>query len=172
MYGRWVVRSVGRFFVCCVFVGLGGWLVSGAAAGPYFTSSTSRVARPGQFDTFRGGIGLKVWATLPLYLVPARDSPKFDVTPFVKARPDRAPYLRIGTIDVRHVKGTPAAGYNVAIRFRVPATLAPGAYAYVMYVDFAAKKGEGGLLWLTTSLRPGGWRDTSLVPAGPALLVR
>jgi hypothetical protein len=145
-------------------------MVSGAAAGPYFTSSTPRVARPGQLVTFRGGVALKVWATLPLYLAPEKDVPRFDHQS-VKEQPGRAPYLRIGTIDVRHVKGTPVGGYNVAIRFCVPANLAPGDYAYVMYVDFAPKKGEGGLLWFTTSFVPGGWRDTSLVPAGPALRV-
>lgn len=158
-------------------------LAAQASAGPYFTSSSPAVAHPGQVVTFRGGAGIKLWDKLPLYLVRTKDAPKSypcrtrdgakaSCEPTAKTPPEHAPYVRIGTVNLRHATGSPAAGYNVAVRFRVPAVLRPGDYAYVVYCVPCARKSEGGsLIAWTTYLRPGGWHNTSLVPAGPALRI-
>ncbi len=165
-------------------VGLASVVAGRATAGPFFTSSSPAVARPGEVVTFRGGTGIRFRDGLPLYLVPAKDAPRpypcraregaeAACTPVARVPPDHAPYLRIGTVDLRDVDGTPTAGYDVAITFRVPVTAARGDYAYVMYCVPCAPRGTGGsLIAWTTYLRPGGWRDTSLVPAGPALRIR
>jgi hypothetical protein len=77
--------------------------------------------------------------------------------------------MRIGTVDVLHVPGNPIAGYNVTVKFRVPATAAPGHYAYVLYCTWCAPKGEGSLI---------AWPDVSTlisdapIRIGTALIIR
>ena len=173
---------VRRGLIGLVVAGVSGVIAGSAAAGPYFNSSLPRVARPGQFVTLRTGAGSRHAGAMPLYLVRSSQAP----TPYpciwhgkkatcertARSAPSGPPYIRIGTVDVRHVPGSPAAGYNVTVKFRVPATAAPGQYAYVLYCTWCAPKGEGSLIaWPNVSTRPlpGARPSKSLIDAPPRI---
>jgi hypothetical protein len=82
-----------------------------ANAGPFFDSSSPKIARPGDVVTLRAGMGVKVNDRMPLYLVPSRQAPRPNLchhssaycTPPARAAPSEQPYQRIATLDVRHV---------------------------------------------------------------------
>lgn len=157
---------------------VGALLVVGqAAAGPFFSSSRPRVARPGDVITLRAGLGVRVRDLMPLYLVPVRLAPhpfichrgRGSCTPTARMAPSGAPYVRVATLDVRHAEGSPAAGYNVTIRFRIPTAMRPGRYAYVLYCRWCARKGSGSLIaWPTHA----GAAGTKSIVAGTALVLR
>jgi hypothetical protein len=154
--------------------GLASVIATSAVAGPYFTSSSPSVARPGQLVTLLAGAGSRLAGAMPLYRVPSSHAPlpyacgvKAICTPMVLVAPNRAPYVRIGNVDVRHVPGNPFAGYDVTVRFRVPATTASGHYAYVVYCRWCAPKGKGSLIAWPLRLDQHG-----VAVAGSALIVR
>ena len=157
-----------------VVTGLASIIATSALAGPYFGSSSPLVARPGQLVTLRAGAGERLAGAMPLYLVPSSHAPlpyacgvKAICAPMVLVAPNRPPYVRIGTVDVRHAPGNPSAGYDVTVRFRVPARTAPGHYAYVVYCRWCAPKGKGSLIAWPLRLDQNG-----AAVAGSALTVR
>lgn len=175
-------RRLGALSTVVVLLVFAGCLAASASAGPYFDRSSPPVPRPGQVVTFHGGAGIRFRVPLPLYLVPIERAPRpypclyhgkqAGCEPTAMTAPKERPYIRIGSLDLLHAKGNPGTGYDVAVKFRVPTNLSPGDYAYVIYCVPCQPKGKGGsLIAFTDYLRPGGWRDTSLVRAGPALRV-
>jgi hypothetical protein len=148
-----------------------------ADAGPFFDSSSPKIARPGDVVTLRAGMGMKVNDRMPLYLVPSRQAPRPYLchhgsaycTPTARAAPTEQPYQRIATLDVRHVSGTPASGYTVTIRYRIPRHTTPGHYAYVLYCRWCARHGTGSLVAWPTQRITGKPRT---IPIGTALVVR
>jgi hypothetical protein len=150
---------------------------SPAAAGPFFTSSLPRLASPGALVTLRAGMGVRVGGALPLYLVRVRLAPRpyrchdgsAYCEPTVRRAPSGSPYLRIGSLDVRHARGSPVTGYSVSITYRVPKRAAPGGYAYVLYCRWCAPKGEGSLIAWPTLAWSGHPRFISI---GAGLIVR
>jgi hypothetical protein len=151
-----LMTAVRRSLIGLVVGGLACVVAVSAAAGPYFNSASPRVARPGEVVTLRAGAGSRQAGTMPLYLVASNRAPapypciwhgeKADCTPMARSAPNAPPYIRIGTVDVRQAAGSPAAGYDVTIKFRVPTAAAPGHYAYVLYCTWCASKGKGSLI--------------------------
>lgn len=153
------------------------FVTSPASAGPFFTSSLPKVASPGTRVTLHAGMGVRVRGAMPLYLVPVRLAPRpfrcrdarAYCEPTVRHAPLGSPYLRIGSLDVRHARGTPIAGYSVSVTFRVPARAASGRYAYVLYCGWCAPRGEGSLVaWPTVAFSG----HPAFISIGPALVVR
>src|SRR5665213_1964540 len=107
-------------FTLAAAIACGAVLVGEAAAGPFFSSSSPRVARPGDLITLRAGLGVKAYELMPLYLVRVRLAPRpfrchqgrAYCTPTARHAPDAAPYMRVATLDVRHATGSPMAGYD------------------------------------------------------------
>jgi hypothetical protein len=148
-----VMRPSPRWAVT-VIATLIGIMAARAEAGPYFMSSSPRVASPGQVVTLRLGAGLRLRDEMPIYLVPSSAAPAPFVCgkghalcePTAATQPGGASYVRVGTLNVRHAKGSPAAGYGVTVRFRIPVGMAPGRYAYVLYCTWCSRKENGGSL--------------------------
>jgi hypothetical protein len=119
-----------------------------ALAGPYIGPASQTRAHVGDVIRLKAGAGIRMYALLPLYLVPVKDVPlpspcelrnggNAICEPRVAAPPRGATFHRIGTLNVRHA-------YDVTITFRVP-RLAPGKYLYVLYCG-PCYKGPGGSL--------------------------
>lgn len=146
-----------------------------AKAGPYVTSSLPLVARPGDVVTLHAGMGVKVTELMPLYLVPVQLAPhpylchhgRGSCEPRARHAPQAKPFVRVAELDVRHADGSPAAGYDVTIRYRIPAALRPGRYAYVLYCRWCAPRGWGSLITWPTRAGTG-----KSIEAGTALIVR
>jgi len=148
-----------------------------ALAGPFFTSSTPKEAAPGEVVTLRAGMGVKLRTGMPLYLIRVVSAPRPHLCdggkgycePTARRAPASQPYLRIGTLNVSHARGTPMAGYGVTVRYRVPARARPGRYAYVLYCRWCGRSGEGSLIaWPTTRTSP----DARTIMIGTALIVQ
>lgn len=162
-------RALLAVVVCAAFP------VASASAGPYFTSSSPRVGRPGDVVTLHAGLGVKLSELMPLYLVPVRLAPhpylcqhgKATCEPTARRAPHRAPFVRVATLDVRHARGSPAAGYDVTIRYRIPPAMRPGRYAYVLYCRWCARKGLGSLITWPTRAGAG-----KTIRSATALIVR
>lgn len=122
-----------------------------AGAGPYIESASRTRVHAGDVVRLRAGAGLRLYALLPLYLVPARSAPRpYPCTvrgqvgscePAVPRPPRGAAFHRIGTLNTRHSK-------EVTILFRVP-RLRPGPYVYVLYCGPCHRGPDGSLIaWL------------------------
>jgi hypothetical protein len=155
---------------------LAGAAAATAAAGPFFNSSVPKIARPGAVITLRAGLGVRVRDGMPVYLVPSNLAPRPFLcqngrgycTPMSRRAPTSTPYTRIATLNVDKAPGTPASGYTVTIRYRIPQRMSPGRYAYVLYCRWCGRPGLGSLVAWPTQPFTGKPRN---IPIGAALII-
>jgi hypothetical protein len=124
-------------------------LAAPAAAGPFLDWSRPARAHVGELVQLQGGAGVRMYALLPLYLVPARKAPPLRTCRLRNGDPATCPstsvgpprggvYHRVATLNVRHAN-------TVRVRFRVP-RLAPGRYVYVLYCGPCRRGPRGSLI--------------------------
>jgi hypothetical protein len=133
-------------------------VAAGAAkAGPFLDWSRPASARVGDLVHVQAGAGIRMYALLPLYLVPATKAPQPHacrlrsgqpaICEATSAGPPRGGrFHRVATLNVRHAN-------TVHIAFRVP-RLAPGRYAYVLYCGPCTRGVRGSLIAFTGSRAP------------------
>ena len=127
-------------------------LVAGAAAGPFLGHASRTRARPGDIVRVQAGAGVRMYALLPLYLVPAARAPHPDACTLRNGSPATceasAPgpprggiFHRVGTVNVRHRN-------EETITYVVP-PLRPARYVYVLYCGPCTRGSRGSLIPFT-----------------------
>jgi hypothetical protein len=119
-----------------------------AGAGPFLGRASTTRAHVGDVVRIQAGAGLRMYALLPLYLVPAHRAPRphpcklrngapASCEQFAPRPPTGGVYHRIGMLNVRRRR-------LETITYIVP-PLRPGRYVYVLYCA-ACYRGSGGSL--------------------------
>jgi hypothetical protein len=131
--------------IACVVLGL----VGSADAGPFVDWSRPARAHVGDVVRVQAGAGVRMYALLPLYLVPASKAPPLHAcrerngsratcASTSPGPPQGGAYHRVGTLDVRRAN-------TVQVVFRVP-RVAPGRYVYVVYCGPCTRGPRGSLI--------------------------
>jgi hypothetical protein len=124
-------------------------LATPAGAGPFLDWSRPARAHVGDLIRVQAGAGVRMYALLPLYLVPMRDAPPRRQCSLRNGHPATCPttsvgpprggaYHRVATLNVRHAN-------TVHVAFRVP-RLKPGRYVYVLYCGPCWRGPRGSLI--------------------------
>jgi hypothetical protein len=128
-----------------------------ASAGPFVDWSRPATAQVGDLIRVQAGAGVRMYALLPLYLVPAKLAPQPHACHLRNGQraicaaaslgpPHGGRYHRVATLNVRHAN-------TVTVSFRVP-RLAPGRYVYVLYCGPCWHGARGSLIAFTDRAAP------------------
>jgi hypothetical protein len=140
------VRTAGLLLTIVAVLTL---VASPAGAGPFLDWSRPSVARVGDVVRVQAGAGVRMYALLPLFLVPQAEAPGVHgcklrnghdaLCPATSLGPPRgAAYHRIATLNVRHAN-------TVRVVFHVP-RLSPGRYVYVLYCGPCTRGPRGSVI--------------------------